>query len=158
MEDPRFPRRGGANHKGGGTNLIFCSNSPKNCNKMTEFGIWRSPLDQPMVPSGCIATKWKSNKEELCVQKVYCGYFTLFALKLVVNIPPPKHILYSCFIHDSYTSHAKLLFLQQFNAINYQELSRACVMLMVSHCDRLETYLITRKSSCVNARGIPPAV
>ena len=49
VADPGFPRRGGANPPGGGTNLLFCPIFTKNCMKMKEFGPrggarpWRPP-------------------------------------------------------------------------------------------------------------------
>ena len=57
VADPGFPRGGGANHQGGGANLLFGRNFPKSCMKMKEFGprggghtsLVPPPLDPPMV-------------------------------------------------------------------------------------------------------------
>ena len=38
VADPGFPRGGGANPQGGGTNLLFGKKFPENCMKMKEFG------------------------------------------------------------------------------------------------------------------------
>ena len=38
MADPGFSRVEGANHQGGGANLLFGRNFPEKCMKMKEFG------------------------------------------------------------------------------------------------------------------------
>ena len=38
VADPGFPRGGGANPQGWGTNLLFGQKFPENCMKMKEFG------------------------------------------------------------------------------------------------------------------------
>ena len=67
VADPGFPRGGGANPKGGGTNLLFGQFSPPNCMKMKKFwargGAARSsrpPSDLPLAHvwfphSSCVA-------------------------------------------------------------------------------------------------------
>ena len=44
LADSGFPRRGGANTRGGSANIRFCQIFQKNCMKLKEFG----PPDAPM--------------------------------------------------------------------------------------------------------------
>ena len=65
VADPGFPRGGGANPQGGGTNLLFGCKFPENCMKMKDFGprgaghaSLAPPLDPPMGQSSILHKKY----------------------------------------------------------------------------------------------------